>query len=35
MKDCQEIAIYIVQSTKAIVETVKNDIKNEKTLEEL
>ena len=35
MEDCQEIAIYIVQSTKAIVETVKNDIKNEKTLEEL
>ena len=35
MKDCQEIAIYIVQSTKATVETVKNDIKNEKTLEEL
>ena len=35
MKDCQDIAVYIVQTIKTIGETVMSDIKNEKTFEEL
>ena len=35
MEDCQEIAVYIVQTIKTIGETVMSDIKNEKTFKEL
>lgn len=35
MIDCQDIAVYIVQTIKTIGEAVMNDIKNEKTFEEL